>query len=57
MITNTITYIGLSLLFLYSFTQIMNYYGVSTDSYFDYILYYIFIMVTILVLPNDYPLV
>lgn len=52
---NPITLIGLSIIFFYSLIQILKFYGVTEDSYGVYILFYIFIMLCILVLPNDYP--
>jgi hypothetical protein len=52
---NPITLIGLSILFFYSLTQILTFYGVGQDTYGIYILFYIFIILCILVLPNDYP--
>ena len=52
---NAITLIGLSIIFFYSLTQILNFYGISEDVYGVYILFYIFIIICILVLPNDYP--
>jgi hypothetical protein len=52
---NPITLIGLSIVFLYSLTQILNFYGVSQDVYGVYVLFYIFIVISILVLPNNYP--
>ena len=52
---NPITLIGLSLLFFYSITQILNFYGVSESTYGIYLLFYIFIVISILILPNDYP--
>lgn len=52
---NVITLIGLSIIFLYSLTQILNFYGISEDVYGVYILFYIFMLVSILILPNDYP--
>jgi hypothetical protein len=52
---NTITLIGISILFLYSFIQILNFYGIGQDIYGLYLLFYIFIIISILILPNDYP--
>jgi uncharacterized membrane protein len=52
---NPITLIGLSLLFFYSITQILNFYGINESIYGIYLLFYIFIVISILVLPNDYP--
>jgi hypothetical protein len=50
-----ITLIGISIIFFYSLTQILNFYGVGEDIYGVYILFYIFIIISILVLPNNYP--
>jgi hypothetical protein len=50
-----ITLIGLSIVFFYSIIQILKFYGVGEDVYGVYILFYIFIIISILVLPNDYP--
>jgi len=52
---NPITLIGLSIIFFYILTQILNFYGLSEDVYGVYILFYIFIILCILILPNDYP--
>ena len=52
---NAITLIGLSIVFFYSITQILKFYGVGEDIYGVYILFYIFIIISILVLHNGYP--
>jgi hypothetical protein len=52
---NSITLIGLSIIFFYSITQMLIFYGVGEDVYGVYILFYIFIILCILILPNDYP--
>ena len=52
---NSITLLGLSIVFFYSLTQILSFYGIGEDVYGVYILFYIFIVISILVLPNDYP--
>ena len=52
---NKITLLGLSIIFLYSLIQILKFYGVSTEAYTIYIYFYLFILITIFVLPNDYP--
>jgi hypothetical protein len=54
---NTITLLGLSIIFFYSLTQILKFYGVGEDVYGVYILFYIMIIISILVLPNEYPTV
>jgi hypothetical protein len=52
---NPITLLGLSIIFFYCLIQILNFYGVGQDVYGVYILFYIFIIISILILPNDYP--
>jgi len=50
-----ITLIGISIVFFYSLTQILNFYGIGQDIYGAYLLFYIFLIITVLILPNDYP--
>lgn len=50
-----ITLIGVSIVFFYSLTQILNFYGVGQDVYGVYVLFYIFLIISILVLPNGIP--
>lgn len=52
---NTITLLGISMIFFYSLTQILKFYGVGEDVYGVYVLFYIFIILSIIILPNDYP--
>ena len=49
---NTITLIGLSIIFLYSLIQILKFYGIGEDVYGVYILFYIFMLISILILPT-----
>jgi hypothetical protein len=52
---NSITLIGISIIFFYSLVQILKFYGIGEDVYGVYLLFYIFIVASILILPNDYP--
>lgn len=52
---NPITLIGISVIFFYCLSQILNFYGIGEEVYGVYILFYSFIIICILVLPNDYP--
>jgi hypothetical protein len=52
---NPITLVGLSIIFFYSLSQILNFYGIGEDVYGIYILFYVFILFCIMILPNDYP--
>ncbi len=50
---NTITLIGLSTIFFYSVIQVLKFFSVNEDVYVPYILFYIFVIVCIIVLPHD----
>jgi len=52
---NPITLFGLSIIFFYSIIQILHFYGVEEDSYGIYMLFYLFLIICILILPNNYP--
>jgi len=52
---NKITLLGLAVIFFYSLLQILKFYGVPPEEYSIYIYFYIFIIISIFVLPNDYP--
>ena len=54
---NIITLLGISIILLYVITQIMKFYGIGEDVYGPYVLFYILIIISIIVLPNDYPTV
>ena len=47
---NPITLVGLSIIFFYSLSQILKFYGIGEDIYGIYILFYIFIILCILIL-------
>lgn len=50
-----VTFLGLSIIFFYSLTQILKFYGVNEDVYGTYILFYVFIIICMFVLPKEYP--
>jgi hypothetical protein len=52
---NSITLIGINVILIYSIIQILKFYGVDESVYGIYLLFYIFILISVLVLPNDYP--
>jgi len=47
-----IALIFVAVIVYYSVTQIMNFYGVSSEAYMDYMYFYIFIVLCILILPR-----
>jgi len=48
----TITIVGFSLVFIYVIVQICNFYGVSTDQYGIYLTFLLFMLLSVVVLPN-----
>ena len=55
MAINNITLLGVSLIFFYSISQILKFYGVGEEVYGYYLIFYAFMLLSILVLPNEYP--
>jgi len=55
MAISNITLLGVSLIFFYSLTQILKFYGVGEEVYGYYLIFYVFILLSILILPNEYP--
>ena len=55
MAINNITLLGISLIFFYSVSQILKFYGVGEEVYGYYLIFYAFMLISILILPNDYP--
>lgn len=55
MAISNITLLGVSLIFFYSISKILNFYGVGEEVYGYYLIFYAFMLVSILILPNEYP--
>ena len=55
MAISNITLLGVSLIFFYSLTQILKFYGIGEEVYGYYLIFYVFILLSILILPNEYP--
>jgi hypothetical protein len=55
MAISNITLLGVSLIFFYTISKILNFYGVGEEVYGYYIIFYAFMLVSILILPNEYP--
>jgi len=53
MSSKIITVTGISLLFFYCLTKILTFYGVNTNTYGIYISFYLFIILSTLILPNS----
>ena len=55
MAISNITLLGVSLIFFYTISKILNFYGVGEEVYGYYLIFYAFMLVSILILPNEYP--
>jgi hypothetical protein len=54
-LSNIITTIGLSTIIFYTMINILKFYGINENIYGIYLLFYLFMVVSIIVLPNNYP--
>ena len=52
-LTNIVTYVGVSILLIYVMFGLMKFYGVTTEDYSIYIIFYIFIFISVLILGNS----
>jgi heme/copper-type cytochrome/quinol oxidase subunit 1 len=50
-----ITIIGFTLIFFYIIIQILKFYEIGSDVYGVYLAFYLFLMLSVLVLPSTYP--
>jgi hypothetical protein len=50
-----ISSIGFSVILLYILVQILNFYGIGTNVYGTYLAFYLFILLSLLILPNNIP--
>jgi hypothetical protein len=55
MAINNITLLGLSLIFYYIITQTLKFYDIGEEVYGCYFIFYAFIILSILILPNEQP--
>jgi hypothetical protein len=53
-LTNIITYVGIAVLLLYIVVGIMGYYGISSENYILYIIFYLFMFLSLFIL-GPYP--
>jgi len=52
-LTNIVTYVGVSILLIYAVFGLMKFYGISTEDYSIYIIFYVFIFFSVLILVNS----
>jgi hypothetical protein len=55
MAISNITLLGVSLIFFYSLIQILKFYGIGEEVYGYYLIFYVFMLLSIIILPNEYP--
>jgi hypothetical protein len=53
--TNLLTLFGFSTIFTFVIVNILEFYGVGANYYGSYIGFYLFMLLSIFVLPEDYP--
>jgi hypothetical protein len=51
----TITIIGVAVIFFYCLIQILKFYGIGEEVYGIYIIFYVMLLLSICILPNNYP--
>jgi len=51
---NNITIIGIFIIIIYSVKSIAEFYGFNISTYGSYIIFYIFLLVSYLILPHNY---
>lgn len=49
-----ITMLGTTLLLIYGFTRILEFYGIGINIYGSYIAFYVFLLISSYVLPREY---
>lgn len=52
---NLLTILGFSVIFTYVITNLLEFYGIGADVYGSYVGFYLFLMISMFVLPRDYP--
>jgi hypothetical protein len=54
-LSNIITILGITLVIFYSIIQILNFYGISISSYGIYLVFFVFMLISYVILPHQYP--
>ncbi len=52
--SSTITILGLSLLLVYGLTKVLDFYGIGINMYGSYLAFYLFLLISVFILPNNY---
>ena len=54
-LSSIITLLGITILFVYCIIQILNFYGLSIGSYGVYLMFYVFMVISYIILPHQNP--
>lgn len=49
-----ISLLGITLLFMYSTTKLMDFYGIDVSAYGSYFVFYLFLLLSYFILPTKY---
>lgn len=52
--SSIISILGIALLLFYGITRILEFYGIGINIYGSYVAFYVFILISMLVLPHNY---
>lgn len=52
--SSTITILGISLLLVYGLTKVLDFYGIGINMYGSYLAFYLFLLISVFILPNNY---
>lgn len=53
--SSIITGIGIAIILTYSIVKILDFYGINIKQFGTYLSFYVFILITLFVLPRQYP--
>ncbi len=52
--SSIITILGISLLLVYGLTKVLDFYGIGINMYGSYLAFYLFLLISVFILPNNY---
>ena len=52
--SSAITTVGISILLVYVLTRVLEFYGIGINVYGSYMAFYMFIMISLFILPRNY---
>ena len=53
--SSIITGLGIAVILTYSIVKILEFYGINVNQFGTYLSFYVFILITLFVLPRQYP--